>query len=88
MKQDTKDLLRIGGSIALFLLSCVALYYSLFWGWASGAGSVKQPALKVASNVALAVSFLSFWTSVGIWLVPYFVKRRKKKSVSSVADAS
>jgi uncharacterized membrane protein YwaF len=88
MKEDTKDYLRIAGAILLFLLSCAAFYYSMFWGWASGAGSVKQPALKTASNVALAVSFLSFWASVGIWLVPYFLKRRKKKSGSSAAHAS
>ena len=75
-------------SIVLFLLACVAFYYSLFWGWASGTGPVDQPRLKFASNVALAVSFLSFWASVGIWLVPYLLKRRKKKSESSVAHAS
>ena len=79
MKDDTKDTLRIGLSIVLFLLSCVAFYYSLFWGWASGTGTADQPPLKFASNVALAVSFLSFWISVGIWLVPFFAKRRKKK---------
>jgi hypothetical protein len=88
MKEDTKDFLRIAGSIVLFLLSCAAFYYSLFWGWASGAGAVDQPRLKFASNVALAVSFLSFWTSVGIWLVPYFLKKKKKKSGSSVTHAA
>ena len=75
-------------SIILFLLACAAFYYSLFWGWASGTGHVDQPRLKVASNVALAVSFLSFWTSVGMWLVPYLLKRRKKKSVSSATHAT
>ncbi len=75
-------------SIILFLIACAAFYYSLFWGWASGTGPVDQPRLKVASNVALVVSFLSFWTSVGIWLVPYLLQRRKKKSESSVAHAS
>lgn len=88
MKEDTKDLLRIAGTILLFLLSCAAFYYSMFWGWASGAGSVKQPALKTANNIALAVSFLSFWASVGIWLVPCILKKRRKKSESSVAHAS
>jgi hypothetical protein len=75
-------------SIIVFLLACVAFYYSLFWGWASGTGPVDHPRLKFASNVAIAVSFLSFWTSVGIWVVPYLLKKRKKKSESSVAHAS
>lgn len=88
MKDDTKDLIRIGGSIVLLLFACAAFYYSLFWGWASGTGPVDQPRLKFASNVALAVSFLSFWASVGIWLVPYLGKRRKKKSADRVANAS
>lgn len=87
MKDDTKDLFRLGASIVLFVLSCLAFYYSLFWGWASGAG-VNQPALKTASNVALVISFLSFWTSVGIWLVSFLLSRRKKNSVSKVTQAS
>lgn len=80
--------MKAASSIILFLLACAAFYYSLFWGWASGTGPVDQPRLKFASNVALAVSFLSFWASVGIWLVPYLLKRRNKKSGSSVAHAS
>ena len=79
MKEDTNDFIRIGSSIVLLILACAAFYYSLFWGWASGTGPVDQPRLKFASNVALAVSFVSFWSSVGIWLVPYLAKKRKKK---------
>ena len=80
MKGDTKALLRVGAGILLFLQSCAAFYYSLFWGWASSAGSVDQPRLKLASHVALAVSFVAFWASVGIWLVPRCLKLVKTKS--------
>ena len=79
MTQDRKDILRIGGAFLLLFLSALAFYQALFLGWASGASSENQPQLKTASNVALAVSFISFWTSVGIWLVPYLVRRMKKK---------
>lgn len=77
---DSKDMVRIGTTIVLLILSALAFYYSLFWGWASGTGPVDQPGFEIASYIALAVSFASFWTSLGIWLVPYLLKRRKKKS--------
>jgi len=86
MTQGTKDLFRIAGTFVLLLFSALAFYYSLFWGWASGSGPVNQPHLKTASNVALAVSFIAFWSSVGIWLVPYLLKRRKGKPVSAEAQ--
>ena len=77
MRQGTKDILKIGATGLLLLISAVAVYYSLFWGWASGTGSVDQPPLKLASNIALGASFVSFWCSVALWVLPYF--RSKKR---------
>ncbi|WP_221031928.1 hypothetical protein [Actomonas aquatica] len=77
MNRDTKDLLRIGATILLLIVSAVTLYLSLFWGWASGTGSADQPHLKFVSNIALGISFVSFWSSIGIWIVPRFMKRKE-----------
>lgn len=75
-------------TICLLLLSGIALYYSMFWGWASGTGPVDQPRLKFASNVALAVSFGSFWAAAGLWLVPLLAKKRKNTSSKSTNHAT
>mgnify|MGYP001327281368 CR=1 FL=1 len=77
MTPDTKGILKIGATGLLLMTTVVAFYYSLFWGWASGTGPVDQSHLKLASNVALGVSFVSFWSSVTLWVVPYF--RNKKR---------
>ncbi len=77
MTRDTKDILKIGATFLLLMLSAAAFYQSLFWGWASGTGPVDQPQLKLASNVALGVSFVSFWSSVALWAVPY-LKRKSR----------
>ena len=84
MTQDDKDIFRIGATFMLVIFSAVAFYFALFWGWASGAGPVGQPHLKVASEIALVASFTAFWSSVGIWLVPYLLKKRRKSLSSSL----
>jgi len=47
------------------MISLICGYYSLFWGWASGAGSPPNAlALKTHSIVALVVSLCSIGTAV------------------------
>ena len=73
--------------VVLVLLSFVAFYYSMYWGWASGTGTpqaiIQKVPLKVASNVALVVSFVSFWTAVGMWLIPRMRRNRKSQANQS-----
>ena len=46
-----------GCSVLLILLACIPLYFSMFWGWASGAGSPPNASqLKEASNWAFGVT--------------------------------
>jgi hypothetical protein len=61
------------------MVSPIALYLGLYFGWASGIGPAGHPHLKVASNVAFGVMFLSLAVAVGMWLLPYLMKRRRKK---------
>jgi hypothetical protein len=77
-------MLKLFFTVILVLLSVAAFYYSLFWGWASGTGTVDQPYLKSASNVALAVSFVAFLASVALWLRIF--KKRRKQSVTETAS--
>lgn len=60
-------------AVILSLLGFGALYYSMFWGWASGAGSPPNAdALFVASRVAFGIAMVAGLASivVGIrWLV-------------------
>lgn len=49
----------------LVMISLIGGYYSMFWGWASGAGNPPNAlALKTYSNVALIVSLCSIGTVV------------------------
>jgi hypothetical protein len=70
--------------VILILLAFVAFYYSMYWGWASGTGTpqavVAKAPLKVASNIALAASFVSFWTAVGMWIIPKMRRNRKSQA--------
>ena len=70
-------------SFGFLLLAFIAFYYSLFWGWASGTGNIPKPRLKFASTVALAVSFVSFWVFVGLWVVSHL---RARKRLAVLAD--
>lgn len=82
MTRDTKDIVKIGATFLLLMLAAAAFYYSLFWGWASGTGPVDQPQLKLASNVALGVSFVCFWASVALWAVPYLKRKKRPNQLS------
>jgi hypothetical protein len=88
MREESRDLVRIGLTIALIIFSAAAFYYALFWGWASGAGSPPNAhQLERSSNLALAASFLSFWGAVAIWVVPYARRRlqsRRRRHVHPV----
>ena len=51
----------------LFSLSALALYFSMFWGWASGAGSPPNAEMLYwASRIALAVSGIAFVGAVAL----------------------
>ncbi len=80
MTRDTKGIAKIGATFLLLMLAVAAFYFSLFLGWASGTGPVDQPELKLASNVALGVSFVSFWSSIALWVVPYLRRKRRLKA--------
>lgn len=46
-----------GCSVLLVVLAIVPLYFSMFWGWASGAGSpANAERLKEASNWAIGLA--------------------------------
>jgi hypothetical protein len=70
-------LVRTVSVVLLGALSFIAFYYSLFWGWASGTGTHDNLALKRASNIALAVSFVSFWGAIAVWFFMRSLMRRK-----------
>lgn len=70
-------LVRTVTVVVLGALSFVAFYYSLFWGWASGTGTHHNPALKRASNIALAFSFGCFWAAIAAWFFICSLMRRK-----------
>jgi hypothetical protein len=74
--------------IGLILLSAYAFYYSMYLGWASGTGTHDQPNLKFGSNVALGVSFVLFWTGIGIWFVPHLLKIKKRRAEAASSNVN
>jgi len=62
--------------LLLILFAGVSMYYSMFWGWASGAGSPPNAeGLKRACYIAFWVSCSSFIFALILWFYP---KRKKK----------
>lgn len=72
-----RPLHRVGRAV-LLLGALVLFYYSMFWGWASGAGNPPNAEeLRVASRLALAGSILSLVLLLCLWLVPLLSKARR-----------
>ena len=88
MTRDNKDLLRIGATIALIILSGLAFYHALFLGWASGAvPPADERRWMIAGNVMFAVSVLTLCGAVGIWLIPYVVRKKRTNHPPSPAHS-
>ncbi len=70
-------MLKILVTIVLLLIAGASLHYSMFWGWASGAGNPPNAEeMKRASNIALAISGLALAVSISLWIVPRFRRKR------------
>lgn len=69
-------------SAIFIVISGLLFYYSIFLGWASGAGIPEQVGyLKKYSNYALIASFISFWLAILIWPILSKLKNRRAKQV-------
>ena len=54
-------------------ISFVLFYYSLFWGWASGAGNPPNAEqLYRASRLVLWASGACLLAGLAVWLIPWF----------------
>jgi hypothetical protein len=73
-----RAVIKLAFACVLVVLAAVAMYYAMFWGWASGTGPRSQPSLKMASNMALGLSFVSFSSAIGMYLVPLVFRSPKK----------
>jgi hypothetical protein len=72
--------MKIITSAVFIVISGILLYYSIFWGWASGAGIPEQVGyLKKYSNYALLASFISFWLAILLWPILFKLKSRRAK---------
>ncbi|MEI7945297.1 MAG: hypothetical protein WCJ02_01310 [bacterium] len=69
-------------SAVFIVISGMLFYYSMFLGWASGAGIPEQVAyLKKYGNYALLASFISFWLAILLWPILSKLKNRRAKQV-------
>jgi hypothetical protein len=77
------DKMKIIISAIFIVISVMLFYYSMFLGWASGAGIPEQVGyLKKYSNYALLASFISFWLAILIWPFLSKLKNRRTKQVT------
>ena len=76
--------------ILLVAFAAVAFYYSMFWGWASGAGNPPNAeGLKRSSDIAFWISCTSFVGALFLWFYPKRKKERgNQESKSSLHSAS
>jgi len=64
---------RVIVTIAFLAIAFVLFYYSLFWGWASGAGNPPNAEqLSRASRLALWASGGSILGAIAVWVIPWF----------------